>query len=98
MAWRRTYCARRHTMTLLFRGEPSAGFPGDRQLLVVDGVVAGRHHLRVEGHLDHHGGERLRHEREDLRIVVGQVVAPAEGVVDAAAVKARDVALEIAGV
>ena len=48
-----------------------------------------REDRRVEGHLDHHGGERLRHERQHLRIVVAQVVAPAERVVDAASVGAR---------
>ena len=41
-------------------------------------------------------GKRLRHEREHVWIVVAQVVAPQERVVDAAAVEARDVAFVIA--
>src|SRR5262249_28417616 len=76
--------------------EPSTDLPGNRQLLVVDRVVAGRHHLRVEGHLDDHAGERFRHEREHRGDVVAQVVAPEEGVVDTSAVETRNVAFEVA--
>jgi hypothetical protein len=50
-----------------------------------------------EGHLDHHGGKRLRHERENVRVVVAQVVTPQEGVVDAAPVEGPEVALIVAG-
>ena len=71
-------------------------FRRDGQLRLGDDVVARRHDLGVEGHADHHVGERLRHERQDRRIVVVEVVAPPERVVDAAAVEARDVALEVA--
>src|SRR5439155_22329418 len=78
--------------------EPAADLAGDRQLLLVDHVVAGRHHLGVERHLDGHGGKRLRHERENGRIVVAQVVAPEERVVDTSPVEAGDVAFEVAEV
>src|SRR5882724_4622734 len=71
-------------------------FRSDRQLLLVDHAVAGGHHFRIEGHLDRHAGKRLRHEREHVWIVVAQVVAPQERVVDASAVEAWDVAFEIA--
>jgi hypothetical protein len=46
--------------------------------------------------VDHLVGERPRHERQDVRVVVAEVVAPPERVVDASAIEARDVALEVA--
>src|SRR5437763_1026826 len=60
--------------------------------------AARRHHLRVERHLDDHRRERARHERHDVLIVVAQVVAPQEWVVDTPAVEARDAAFEVPGV
>jgi hypothetical protein len=43
-----------------------------------------------------HVGEGLRHPGQHLGVVVAEVVAPAERVVDAAAVVAGDGALEVA--
>ena len=55
-------------------------------------------HRRVEGHLDHHVREPLRHERQYVRVVVAEVVAPPERVVDAASVGTRNVSFEAAEV
>src|SRR5262249_61778001 len=67
----------------------------DRQLGLVDDVVARGHHLVVEGHPDHHVRERLRHERENLGIVVAEVVAPPERVVDTSSIETRDISFEV---
>src|SRR6185312_13522994 len=61
-------------------------------------VLAGPHNTRVVGHAHRHVGECLRHERQNGWVVVTEVVAPAERVVDAAAVGARHIALVVAGV
>src|SRR5215831_14189320 len=98
MVWRQARYAWRHAITFLFGDEPPADLSSDRQRLLVDRVVAGGHHFRIEGHLDHHGGKRLRHERENLWIVVAQVVAPPEGIVDTSSIETRDVAFVIAQV
>ena len=79
----------------LLHREVSVDLFGDRQLLVEDDAATRGHHLRVKRHLDHHVREASRHEREDVRVVVAQVVAPPERVVDAAAVEARDIPLEV---
>jgi hypothetical protein len=50
----------------------------------------------VHGHADDHVVERPRHERHDFGVVVVEVVAPAERVVDAASVGCPEVALEVA--
>lgn len=81
---------RRHDQRL-FGYEPSTGFRGDRQLLLEDRVVARGHHLVIEGHLDHGVSKRLRHECEYRGIVVAEVVAPPERVVDTSSVETRDV-------
>jgi len=86
---------RHDPITALLGDEPSADFAADRQLLVVNGVVARRHDLRVERHLNDHVGERLRHEGEHSWIVVAQVVAPEERVIHAATIEARDSAFEV---
>jgi len=64
----------------------SSPFRGDRQLRLEDGVVARGHDLRIERHPDGHVSERLRHERQHVWIVVAEVVAPPERVVDTASV------------
>src|SRR5262249_16047603 len=74
------------------------GFRGDRQLRPVDRVVACGHDFCVEGHPDHRVGERLRHERKYPGIVVAELVAPTEWVVDTSSVETRDVSLIIADV
>ena len=72
-------------------------FPGDRQLLLVDGVVAGGHHLGVERHVYDHHSKGLGHERQHVGVVVGEVVAPQERVVDAAPITRTEVAFIVAG-
>src|SRR5207247_10068306 len=72
------------------------GFRRDWQLRPVDSVVARGHHLRVERHLDHHGAERPRLERKYRWIVVAEVVAPPEWVVDTTSVETRNVSFEVA--
>src|SRR4051794_625237 len=69
-----------------FRHEPSTYFRSDRQRRLVHRVVARGHHFRIEGHPAHGVSERLGHEREYRRVVVAEVVAPAERVVDTSSV------------
>jgi glycosyltransferase involved in cell wall biosynthesis len=82
-----------------FRHEPPA-VRSDRQPRLAVRVVARGHHLLIEdllieGHPDHGVSKRLRHEREYCRIVVAEVVAEPERVVDTSSVETRNVSLII---
>src|SRR3954452_18618665 len=77
--------------------DPAALLRAERDLPLLRRRVDGRRQVLSERHVDDLVGERARHERQHARVVVAEVVAPAERVVDASAVETRNVALEVPG-